>query len=119
GVDGDELQPFVLVVVVELFNPALVELRRGTVVALEDDPEDLGAAVLRELVHLAVDARQVEIRRRRADRENRMLLVRLDAAARLGRRLSRRLRLRDERETASGNRCDEQNKTSHGCSPAQ
>ena len=88
-VDRDERDALAAIVLVELFDPALVELRDRAVIALEDERQHLGAGVLAGLVGLAVDAGQREVRERRADRQHRVFQIRLDPApGALGRRLA-------------------------------
>src|ERR1017187_396447 len=65
----------------DLLDAAFVELRHGTMIGFKDDDQDPGARVFAECVILAIDARQVEIRRRRANRKHWMQRIRLYAPA--------------------------------------
>ena len=67
GIDRDDGDTAAAVVLVQLLNALLVELRGGTVVARKDHDQHRTAGVLRERVGLAVGAGQ---RKRRSGRAN-------------------------------------------------
>jgi hypothetical protein len=65
--DRDQGHALIAIIIRQLFDARLIELRCGAVVTREDDGEDFGRGILGERVRLAVDTRQRKIRRLGAD----------------------------------------------------
>src|SRR4051794_33203871 len=77
GINRDHGHALVAVIGGQLLNPLFVHLRDWTVVTSEDNGQDFRGSIVFQAVALVVDAGQVEIRRRRADREYRRSIGRL------------------------------------------
>ncbi len=69
-----------VVILIQLFYAAFVKVRRGTVIAIEDNCKDVGVGVFAECVPLPVNARQGKIRRWRTKGQDGMCGVRFDFA---------------------------------------
>lgn len=71
--NGDESYAFIFVVINQLHDALLVQLRSRTVIAGEGDHQDFGGGVVFEAVCLVVDSREAEVWSWGADGENRMV----------------------------------------------
>src|SRR5260370_36301571 len=76
GFDCNEVDALGLVIVDELLDTAVVELRSGAVIAGEDDRQERTIGVIAQLVDAAIDPGEREIRSRRTDRQRRVFLGR-------------------------------------------
>src|SRR5438309_10608345 len=61
GLNSDKSDAFVFVIGGQLADALFVELRRGTVIAREDNHEDFAVSVVLEAVRLPVDSGETEV----------------------------------------------------------